>query len=163
LKGVGPLTYHFGCDYFRDHDGTLCFGPRKYFTKMMDQFKKKYGCKQKEYTSPLEKGYHPEIDTLKNVSLSKRHTLAYHCVREMIAANIHCYYWVDGKNNPADCVSKHWSYLQIWHLLKPLLFYSENTQDLLDSKEDNTIMDNKINASSQETSYHMFPTYNDNK
>jgi hypothetical protein len=21
LKGVGPLTYHFGCDYFRDHDG----------------------------------------------------------------------------------------------------------------------------------------------
>jgi hypothetical protein len=28
LKGVGPLNYHFGCDNFRDHDGTLCFGPR---------------------------------------------------------------------------------------------------------------------------------------
>jgi Reverse transcriptase (RNA-dependent DNA polymerase) len=39
LKGVGPLTYHLGCDYFRDQDGTLCFGPKKYITKMMDQFK----------------------------------------------------------------------------------------------------------------------------
>jgi Reverse transcriptase (RNA-dependent DNA polymerase) len=29
LKGVGPLTYHLGCDYFRDSDGTLCCGPRK--------------------------------------------------------------------------------------------------------------------------------------
>jgi Reverse transcriptase (RNA-dependent DNA polymerase) len=27
LKGVGPLTYHLGCDYFRDQDGTLCCGP----------------------------------------------------------------------------------------------------------------------------------------
>jgi hypothetical protein len=34
LKGVGPLTYHLGCDYFcdRDQDGTLCFGQRKYIT-----------------------------------------------------------------------------------------------------------------------------------
>jgi hypothetical protein len=30
LKGVGPLAYHIGCDYFRDSDGTLCYGPRKY-------------------------------------------------------------------------------------------------------------------------------------
>jgi hypothetical protein len=81
----------------------------------------------------------------------------------MIAANILGYYLVDGKNNPADFVSKHWSYPQIWHLLKPLSFYSGNTQDLLDSKEENTIMDNKINASSQETPYHMFPMCYDNK
>jgi hypothetical protein len=81
----------------------------------------------------------------------------------MIAANILGYYLVDCKNNPADFVSKHWSYPQIWHLLKPLLFYSAYTQDLLASKEENTIMDNKINESSQETSYHMFPMYNDNK
>jgi hypothetical protein len=66
LKGVGPLTYHFGYDYFRDHDGTLCFGPWKYITKMMDQFKNMYGCKPKRCTSPLEKGDHPDIDTLKN-------------------------------------------------------------------------------------------------
>jgi hypothetical protein len=86
-------------------------------------------------------------------SLIKRHNaFAYHRVREMIAANVLGYYWVDGKNNPADIVSKHWSYPQIWHLLKPLFFYSGNTQDLLDINEDNTIMDNKINASSQEAS-----------
>jgi hypothetical protein len=29
LKGVSPLTYILGCDYFRDKDGTLCCGPRK--------------------------------------------------------------------------------------------------------------------------------------
>jgi hypothetical protein len=82
----------------------------------------------------------------------------------MIAVNILGYYWIDGKQNPADIVSKHCSYPQIWPLLKPFLFYSGKTQDLLDIKEDNTIMDNNnINASSKEASYHMFPTYNDNK
>jgi hypothetical protein len=62
LKGVGPLTYHLGCDYFRDSDGTLCYGPRKYIAKLVDQFENMYGCKPREYTSPLEKGDHPEID-----------------------------------------------------------------------------------------------------
>ena len=36
-------------------------------------------------------------------SLNKRHNaLAYHRVREMIAAGILGYYWIDWKNNPAD-------------------------------------------------------------
>jgi hypothetical protein len=30
---------------------------------MMDQFKNMYGCKPKEYTLPLEKGDHTEVDT----------------------------------------------------------------------------------------------------
>jgi hypothetical protein len=30
LKGIGPLTYHLGCDFQRDPDGTLHFGPFKY-------------------------------------------------------------------------------------------------------------------------------------
>jgi hypothetical protein len=65
-------------------------------------------------------------------SLNKRHNaLAYHCVREMIAAKILGYYWIDGKKNPADIASKHWSYPQVWHLLKPLLFYSGDTKDLI--------------------------------
>jgi hypothetical protein len=81
----------------------------------------------------------------------------------MIAANILGYYWVDDENNPPDIVSKHWSYPQIWHLLKPLLFYSGNTQDPLEIKEDITIMDNKINALLQVVSYHMFATFDDNK
>jgi Reverse transcriptase (RNA-dependent DNA polymerase) len=63
LKGVGPLTYHLGCNYFYDQGETLCFGPRKYITKMMDQLKNMYGCKSMEYTSPLEKGDYPEVDT----------------------------------------------------------------------------------------------------
>lgn len=63
LKGTGPLQYHLGCDYFKDDFGTLCFGPRKYIAKMIDQFERMYGFKPKEYSSPLEKGDHPEIDT----------------------------------------------------------------------------------------------------
>jgi hypothetical protein len=57
LKGVGSLTHHLGYDYFCDKDGTLCYGPRKYYiTKIMDQYENMFGCKPKEYTSPLEKG-----------------------------------------------------------------------------------------------------------
>jgi hypothetical protein len=63
LKGVGPLTYHLGCDYFRDQDGTLCCGPKKYITKLLDQHQNMFGCKPREYTSRLVKGDHPEIDT----------------------------------------------------------------------------------------------------
>jgi hypothetical protein len=339
LKGVGSLSYHLGCDYFRDKDGTLCYGPRKYIAKMLEQYERMFGNKPNEYVSPLEKGDHPEIDTseeldvegikryqtmigclqwavslgrfdihtatmtmsrfrsaprqghlerLKHIygylkkfssgairirtekpdfselpeqnfdwcrsvygnveeiipkdlpkalgnpvvtvtykdanlyhdmvtgrsvtgilhfcnqalidwyskrqstvesatfgseftaariavdqildmrmtlrylgvpvstksymfgdnqavvksstiphsSLNKRHNaLAYHRVREMMAAKILGYYWIDGKNNPADITSKHWGYQQVWHMLKPLLFYSGNTGALLEQKE----------------------------
>jgi hypothetical protein len=50
----------------------------------------------------------------------------------MIAADILGYYWIDGKHNPADVVSKHWGFQQVWKLLQPLLFYSVNTGDLLE-------------------------------
>jgi hypothetical protein len=343
LKGVGPLTYHLGCDYFRDSDGTLCCGPRKYIAKLIGQYENMFGSPPREYTSPLEKGDHPEIDqsdeldiegikryqtmigclqwavslgrfdiqtavmtmsrfrvapqkghldrlkrmygylkkfatgairirveqpnfddlpsqdfdwcysvygnvkevlpkdlprplgrevtiitytdanlyhdiltgrsvtgilhlcnqtlidwyskrqatvetatfgseftaariavdqimdlratlrylgvpvreksymfgdnqsvitnsAIPHSSLHKRHNaLSYHRVREMIAAKILGYYWIDGKNNPADIVSKHWGYQQIWHLLKPLLFYSGNTLDLVQEPENNKI------------------------
>jgi hypothetical protein len=71
-------------------------------------------------------------------SLNKRHNaLSYHRVREMIAAKILGYYWiVDGKLNPVDIVSKHWAYPQIWHLLKPLLFYSGDPGDLMEPAEE---------------------------
>jgi hypothetical protein len=75
--------------------------------------------------------------TIPHSSLNKRHNaLAYHRVREMIAADILGYYWIDGKDNPADIVSKHWGYQQVWQLLQPLLFYSGNTGDLLDCVSD---------------------------
>jgi hypothetical protein len=70
-------------------------------------------------------------------SLNKRHNaLSYHQVREMIAVKILGYYWIDGKLNPADIVSKHWAYPLVWHLLKPLLFYSGDPGDLIEQREE---------------------------
>jgi hypothetical protein len=337
LKGVGPMNYHLGCDYFRDDNGTLCFGPRKYIDKLIEQFERMFGMKPKEYTSPLEKADHPEIDTSEELNsegiklyqsmigclqwaislgrfdihtatmtmsrfriaprkghlerlkrmygylkkfksaairvrteepdfsdlpiqkydwcetvygnvkeevpadiptplgnqvtivtyvdanlyhdiltgrsvtgilhfcnqtlidwyskrqacvqtatfgsefvaariatdqimdlrntlrylgvpvcecsymygdnqavvnnsmiphscLSKRHNaLSYHRVREAIAAGVINFFWIDGKSNPADIVSKHWSYPQVWHLLQPILFFSGDTSSLISS------------------------------
>ena len=63
LKGTGPLKFHLGCDFFRDEDGTLCFGPCKYIERMSDQYKKLFGkAPSTKYSSPLEKNDHPELD-----------------------------------------------------------------------------------------------------
>ena len=62
LKGVGPISYHLGGNFDRDTNGTLRYGPRKYIEKIVDSYEKMYGVKPKEYTSPLEKGDHPEVD-----------------------------------------------------------------------------------------------------
>jgi hypothetical protein len=62
LKGVGPLKYHLGCNFERDPDGTLCFGPIKYIGKMMDSYQQLFGESPKEAQSPLEKNDHPELD-----------------------------------------------------------------------------------------------------
>jgi hypothetical protein len=52
--------------------------------------------------------------SIPHCSLNKRHNaLAYHCIHEMIAAKIMGYYWIDGKKNPDDIVSKYWSYPQV--------------------------------------------------
>jgi hypothetical protein len=62
----------------------------------------------------------------------------------MIAAKILGYYWIDVKLNPADIVSKNWCYPQVWHLLKPLLFYSVDPGDLIipdEEKIENAKMD----------------------
>ena len=29
LKGTGPMSFHLGCDFFRDEDGVLCYAPRR--------------------------------------------------------------------------------------------------------------------------------------
>jgi hypothetical protein len=64
LKGVGPIEYHLGCDFGRDPDGTMFFGPRRYVSKMMSSYEKLFpGEKLFLYSSPLEKGDHPELDT----------------------------------------------------------------------------------------------------
>ena len=62
LKGVGKMKFHLGCDFFNDPDGTLCFGPRRYIDKMMDTYVQMFNEAPKEFSSPLEKNDHPELD-----------------------------------------------------------------------------------------------------
>ena len=64
LKGTGPIAYHLGCDFTRDENGTLCIQPKKYIERMIETYVRLFGSKPKEvYTSPLDKGDHPELDT----------------------------------------------------------------------------------------------------
>ena len=37
LKGTGPISFHLGCDFFRDDDGNLCYAPKKYIEKILDK------------------------------------------------------------------------------------------------------------------------------
>ena len=63
LKGTGPLSYHLGCDYFRDDNGVLCSAPWKYIDRMLDTYAQMFGQMPKEASSPLDPGDHPELDT----------------------------------------------------------------------------------------------------
>ena len=62
LKGVGPVDYHLGCDFGRDPDGMLWFGPRRYVKKMVESYEQLFGERPKQYNSPLERNDHPELD-----------------------------------------------------------------------------------------------------
>ena len=63
LKGTGEVTFHLGCDYTRDEDGTLCVAPKSYIKRMIDTYEQMFGVPpKKNVTSPLEKGDHPEND-----------------------------------------------------------------------------------------------------
>lgn len=65
-----------------------------------------------------------------DAKLHKRHSaLSFHRVREAIAAGIVIFTHLPGENNPADILSKHWGYAQIWPLLRVLLFWWGDTQD----------------------------------
>jgi hypothetical protein len=64
LKGTGPVEFHLGCDFFRDEDGHLCFTPRKYIEKMLSNYKQMFGVLPRDAALPLEKGDHPELDSL---------------------------------------------------------------------------------------------------
>ena len=64
LKGTGPVTYHLGCDFFRTDEGVMCFQPKKYIEKMIDNYQRIFkGELPRKVYSPLEKGDHPETDT----------------------------------------------------------------------------------------------------
>jgi len=66
--------------------------------------------------------------TLPYSTLNKRHNiLSYHRVREAIAAKIINFYWIEGKCNPADLLSKHWSYHDVKQHIAPLLYCRGDT------------------------------------
>ena len=64
LKGTGPISFHLGCNFYREADCTLCFAPCKYITKVIKNYKRLFGeVPPKKASSPLEHGDHPELDT----------------------------------------------------------------------------------------------------
>ena len=62
--------------------------------------------------------------------------LAYHKTRECIAAGIFRYIHINGVDNPADILSKHWAMHQVWDTLKPLLFWGRNNGDSFTKDEE---------------------------
>jgi hypothetical protein len=67
-----------------------------------------------------------------HAKLHKRHTmLSFHRVRQAIAHKILSFFYIDGKINPADMVSKHWSHNDIWLMLQPLMFWRGDTSVLI--------------------------------
>jgi hypothetical protein len=72
LKGVGPLSYHLGCDFGRDPDGTFYYGPHKYVQKMLETYERLFNEKPQGVSSPLEKGDHPELDVSEEVDSEGR-------------------------------------------------------------------------------------------
>jgi hypothetical protein len=63
-----------------------------------------------------------------HAKLHKRHNaLSFHRVREAIAARVIRFVHMNGPDNPADMLSKHWGYQQTWPNLKPLLFWRGDT------------------------------------
>ena len=63
-----------------------------------------------------------------HAKLHKRHNiLSFHRVREAIASKFVSFQFINGKDNPADILSKHWSHGTIYNLLKPVLFWKGDT------------------------------------
>jgi len=72
-----------------------------------------------------------DSSTIPHAKLHKHHNaLSFHHVREAIAAAIIGFYHIDGNENPADILSKHWGYHQIWKMLQPLLFWKGDNKNI---------------------------------
>ena len=63
LKGTGQVSFHLGCDFFRDEEGVMCVGPKTYIEQMGLQYVDLFGeAPKQKYSSPVEKNDHPELD-----------------------------------------------------------------------------------------------------
>ena len=66
-----------------------------------------------------------------HAKLHKRHTmLSFHRVREAVASGMIAFIHIPGDLNPADILSKHWGYSQIWLRLKAVLFWMGDTAEI---------------------------------
>ena len=63
LKGTGPISFHLGCDFFRDEEGNLCYAPKKYIEKMLENYRRIFGQYPKPCAAPTVKNDHPELDS----------------------------------------------------------------------------------------------------
>ena len=60
--------------------------------------------------------------TLPHLTLSKRHNiLAFHRVREAIAAKIIDFHWIQSEYNLSHMLSKHWEHIKIFPMIQKLL------------------------------------------
>ena len=61
--------------------------------------------------------------SIPHAKLHKHHVaLSFHRVRQAIASKFVGFHFLPGVDNPADILSKHWSYASNWENLKYLLF-----------------------------------------
>ena len=78
--------------------------------------------------------------TIPHSVLSKRHNcLAFHRVRECVAADIIRFYHIKGTLNPSDIMSKHCGYPQAWPIIRPLLFWAGDITKMPPLKDDEDV------------------------
>jgi hypothetical protein len=66
--------------------------------------------------------------TIPHSTLSKRHVaLAYHRVREAVATGVIIFLHIEGKENPADILTKFLPHTVFWPFVRPLLFWRGDT------------------------------------
>ena len=65
--------------------------------------------------------------TLLHSTLTKRHNiLAFHRVREAIAAKLMAFYWIQSAYNLSDMLSKHWDHPSVYPMILKLLITRGN-------------------------------------
>lgn len=70
--------------------------------------------------------------TTPHAKLHKCHSpSSFHRVKDAIAAKFIEFHHIPGNINPADILSKHWGYQQVWPMLQALMFWKGDTKDLL--------------------------------
>ena len=73
--------------------------------------------------------------SIPHAKLHKRHNaLFFHCVREAVASKCAGFYFLPSADNPADILSKHWSYTSNWAKLQCLLFWQGDTLGIIDKE-----------------------------